>query len=192
MSRRRSALADPPTASGELSRLPRRNLREGTELVSVVRKGRGPWWFGNGGGGRFDLEAPQGTCYLALDLEGAVLEVLGPSRSGAVVSETFFQEREIRRLALPSKRSVANVTSDRAAGFGITLELSTTLDYDLTRAWARAWLRCGLEGVLYWLRHSPAGGPGSRCSRGQASERAGGEVAGRRSRRRTSSDSSGA
>jgi hypothetical protein len=42
-----------------------------------VHDGHGPWWFSSSLEGCFDLPAPDGTCYLASDELGAMLERLG-------------------------------------------------------------------------------------------------------------------
>ncbi|ABG99767.1 hypothetical protein RHA1_ro08723 (plasmid) [Rhodococcus jostii RHA1] len=41
------------------------------------RVSNGPWWFSSSGGGRFDLSAPRGTCYVAFDEATAIRETVG-------------------------------------------------------------------------------------------------------------------
>ncbi len=160
MTRRRQAvsLGWPPQNPGELEGFPRRTLALDLPLWRVVREGRGPWWFASSGFGRFDLPEPRGTCYLAGDEVSALLEAVGPERMGGGISTRFFRRRRIRRLQVPDARSLADLTSRRCAGYGITLEIHTVVPYDRTRAWAEALHRAGAEGLLYSARHDPAGG----------------------------------
>jgi hypothetical protein len=71
-----------PPAPGRLTRLPRRRLETLTLHRIYRRDRRTPWWFASLNPerppmeqGRFDLPAPDGTCYLARAAVGAVLEV---------------------------------------------------------------------------------------------------------------------
>ncbi|MCP3958724.1 MAG: RES family NAD+ phosphorylase [bacterium] len=160
MTRQAVSLAWPPADASELRSFPRRTLPPERRLWRVVRRGRGPWWFGSSGGGRFDLPEPNGTCYLADDELAALLEAVGPDRKGGGISTRFFTDRRIHRLQVPGARSLADLTSRRCAGFGITLEVHTVVPYDRTRAWALGLHRAGAEGLLYLARHDPGGGRG--------------------------------
>ncbi len=162
MTRRRQAisLGRPPQDPSQLRLFPRRALAPDQRLWRVVRRGRGPWWFASSGNGRFDLPEPQGTCYLAADELSALLEAIGPERLSGGISRLFFEDRRIRSLHVPGPRSLADLTSRRCAGFGITLEVHTVVPYDRTRAWALSLRRAGADGVLYFVRHDPAGGKG--------------------------------
>ncbi len=174
MTRRRQtvSLGWPPEDPTKLEGFPRYKLTPERRLWRVVRKGRGPWWFGSDGKGRFDLPEPQGTCYLAGNELAALLEAMGPERLGGGISTRFFHHRRIRRLRLPSARSLADLTSRHGAGFGITLEIHTVVPYDRTRTWAASLRRAGAEGLLYSARHDPAGGE-TVAIFGQAGERKG-------------------
>ncbi len=160
MTRQAVSLSRPPEDPSELEGLPRRALSPERWLWRIVRKGRGPWWFGSSGSGRFDLPAPRGTCYLASDELSALLEVIGPGRMGGGISDRFFENRRIRRLHLPRSKSFADLTSRRCSGFGITLEIHTIVPYERTRAWALSLRQAGADGLLYFVRHDPAGGEG--------------------------------
>jgi hypothetical protein len=122
----------------------------------VVRKGRGPWWFGSTMDGRFDLPEPHGTCYLAVDPLSALLEILGPERRGGIVSANLIAERRIRQLQIPAEIAVADTTVRQASGFGITAEIGTIVPYGRPQAWAARLFQAGLQGILYWLRHDPS------------------------------------
>ena len=154
------SLGSPPKDPHELQTFPRRALTPEQGLWRVVRKGRGPWWFASTGGGRFDLREPEGTCYLATDELSALLETIGPERTDGGISTRFFDDRRIRHLHAPRMRALADLTSRRCAGFGITLEIHTVVPYDLPRAWALSLRRAGLQGLLYFVRHDPAVGKG--------------------------------
>lgn len=162
MTRERQAvsLGWPPENPNALQSFPRRALTPEQGLWRVVRKGRGPWWFGNTGGGRFDLWEPEGTCYLATDELSALLEAIGPARTGGALSTRFFADRRIRHLRVPRTRTLANLTSRRSVGFEITLEIHTVVPYDRPRAWALGLRRAGMHGLFYFVRHDPAGGIG--------------------------------
>lgn len=159
MSRGRQAvrLSPPPVAAEELSGFPRKPLGPDVELFRVVRSGRCPWWFGSTGAGRFDLGPPEGTCYLARDEIGALLEVVGGTgRSGGGVDEGFLAARQLFRSRVPAAHELADLTHRRAAGFGVTAEIGTVTPYDLPRAWAARLREAGVGGLAYWLRHDPA------------------------------------
>jgi hypothetical protein len=116
--------------------------------------GFGPWWFSSDGAGRFDLAPPRGTCYLADDEMGALLEVLGPV---AVVSADWAKRFSVWQLGLPDQCSAADTTVRAARGFGVTAELATVTPYDLPQRWAAAFAAAGYQGVRYRVRHDPGG-----------------------------------
>ncbi len=147
------SLRRPPEDCTGLSRFPRKTISETTALWRVTRKGREPWFFASGMEGRFDLPDPEGTCYLGFDPLAALLEVLAGS---AIVSTTFLEDRRIRKLALPEARTAADMTSARAASYGITLEISTIVPYDIPQQWALCLSRAGRGGIVYFARHDPS------------------------------------
>jgi hypothetical protein len=110
--------------------------------------------------GRFDLPAPSGTCYLASDPLAAVLELLGTDREGGMVAAEFLAERRLRELQAPREFAIADLTSRRVAGYGVTSEIGTLVPYALAQAWAARLYEAGFEGLVYWLRHDPSRGEG--------------------------------
>lgn len=158
--RARPSLAGPPDDVTGLRSFPRAELTTDQDLWRVVRRGRGPWWFNSSGGGRFDLRTPDGTCYLALDELSALLEVVGPDRREGAISRRFLDDRRLRRLQVSGRRSLADLTSRRCAGFGLTLEINTVVPYDLPRAWAASLRKAGADGLRYFVRHDPTAGQG--------------------------------
>jgi RES domain len=151
------------------------------------RAGVGPWWFASDGGGRFDLRAPRGTCYLGEDPLVAVVEALshaGPDGvAGTTIDRADLKVRCLRELRLPVATRTADATDGKALGFGVTREIHDTVDYDMTQGWARAWGAAHFDGVHYLptnhqpvLGHTPwqgpgAQGPGSLAVFGAAGER---------------------
>jgi hypothetical protein len=149
-------LRPPPADAAALAGFPRRTLTPKEDLYRVSRRGRSPWWFSSSGAGRFDLPPPDGTCYVATDELGALLEAVGPDRDGGAVTTEFLAARRLWRLRAPAERSLGDLTARRAAGFGITAEIGTLVPYDLPRAWAARLHGAGWQGLAYWLRHDPA------------------------------------
>ena len=123
----------------------------------IAREGRSPWWFGSSLEGRFDLPEPAGTCYLAGDAVGALLEVLGAERSGGLVAQTFFKGRVLFGLRVPEERQLADLAARASAGYGITLEIHSLVPYTLPQAWAAALHGQGFDGLRYRARHDPGG-----------------------------------
>lgn len=48
------------------------------------------------------------------------------------------------------------MTHSHSRGFGVTGEIHTTADYELTQAWADALHRAEFDGIRYLVRHDPA------------------------------------
>jgi len=154
MSAREQTALGPPPAS--LSGFPTYPLGVETDLFRAHRRDLGPWWFGNDGSGRFDLPAPRGTCYLALDPLSALRERLGPVLGGSqAVPESLLEESVVSRLRLPAPCEVADAQDRAVAGFGVTRELETTVPYAVPQAWARAFDEAGFAGVRYGPRFTP-------------------------------------
>ena len=93
------SIGSPPDPD-DLDGFPAWHVHAGTTLCRVTTSGLGPWWFSSDGQGRFDLEPPRGTCYLADEEVGALLEVLGPI---AVVSTGWARRLVLWYLALPDQ-----------------------------------------------------------------------------------------
>jgi hypothetical protein len=143
-----------PPPADDLVDFPVWHVHAGTVLCRVTSVGLGPWWFSTGGHGRFDLPPPRGTCYLADDEMGALLEVLGPIQ---VVSTGWVRRLRLWHLALPRQCTAADTTVRAARGFGVTAELASITPYDLPQRWAAAFATAGHQGVRYRVRHDPGG-----------------------------------
>ena len=153
MTRQKPSLRLPPT-DGDLRRFPAFTLNKQRELWRVVRDGYGAWWFGSSLEGRFDLPAPKGTCYLASDDLGAMLEILGPDLlPGGLAPQTLLHGRHLATLSVLNDHRLANCVVQRATQW-VTAEISTLTPYTVPQAWSFSWQRNGFQGVRYAARHS--------------------------------------
>ncbi len=151
--RERTAQGPPPA---QLDGFPAYLVGTEVDLFRAHGVDRGPWWFGNDGGGRFDLRAPRGTCYLALDPLSALRERLGPVLGGSqAVPVSLLEAAVVSRLRLVQDREVADVQVRGAASYGVTRELESMVPYAVPQAWARAFDAAGCGGVRYGPRFTP-------------------------------------
>jgi hypothetical protein len=146
-------LAHPPPPAHLKSTFPSRDYTAGTTVFRSHRHGPGPRWFSHSGEGRFDLAAPDGTCYVAESEVVTLLETWGGLQ---VVPSYVAAERDSWRLRLDDGVAVADLTSNLAVQYGVTSEIFTTTDYGLTRLWASAFRQAGFSGIRYWARHDLA------------------------------------
>jgi RES domain-containing protein len=102
---------------------------------------------------RFDLTSPSGTLHLAEQPLGSFLEVF---RDVRLIDEVDIQSRRLSSLRAPRSLRLADCTSQRARGFGLTGEVHVTEDYDRTQRWAAALAGAGYHGIRYYLRHDPS------------------------------------
>ncbi|MGQ0670240.1 MAG: RES family NAD+ phosphorylase [Actinomycetota bacterium] len=148
--RRRRSLTEPPS---ELRWFPGRRLTPRRTLWRIHLNDRCPWWFCSDLECRFDLQAPQGTCYVAEDPLGSFVEVF---TDVALVAEEDVERRRLSALHVPRTLRLADCTHEASRGFGCTGEIHTTIDYDLTQRWARAFAAASFDGIRYFVRHDPA------------------------------------
>ncbi|MFI8567683.1 RES family NAD+ phosphorylase [Rhodococcus sp. NPDC078407] len=140
-----------PKAVSELSgRFPSYVYPAGTELFRSHRAGLGTRWYSSSGGGRFDLEEPGGTCYLAEDEVVTLLEIFGGQ---LVVPRYEVESRAASTITLGSDVTLADLTANTGIAFGVTAEIFSTADYPLTQRWAAAFRAAGFDGLRYWARH---------------------------------------
>jgi hypothetical protein len=152
-----------------LAGFPRTTLRRGLRIFRAAR--HAPWFFCSCGSCRFDLVDPNGTLYVGTDVLVGLLETIGPHLSGGVVSRQFLEQRRIFSRRLSADLPVANLTSRRAAGFGVTNELATMTPYDVPRAWAAALYGTGYAGIRYRTRFDVGTDPCGLALFGDAGER---------------------
>lgn len=163
------ALGEPPGEAGALAGLPAEPLR-GRTLHRVWRM-RGadgaprsdPWWFASvpahqaQAGGRFDLPAPMGTCYLASTAVGSLLEALQMHLVNLPVEE-LVGRRRAEVIAPAGAPPAAKLTAQSVAGqYGITAELWAGRDRSLSHRWALALRRDGWWALYAGLAHDPSG-----------------------------------
>jgi len=162
-------LGAPPAGAGSLAGLPRRALG-GRRLFRVWRHTladggtrTSPWWFAAidpgrpEAGGRFDLTAPMGTCYLATRAVAALLEALQTRLT--LLPRPELAVRRLAELKAPGDApDAAMLTARSVAGrFGITAELWAGRERKITQAWAAALRRDGWWAVYGGISHDPSG-----------------------------------
>lgn len=135
-----------------LARFPQYLLKKSQRLWRVHRRRFSAWYFSSSGSGRFDLEQPYGTCYVATSDILAAVEALGPEFVGRVVPESFFRERVVTAVAAPRPARLANTCVAAAYGFGVTPELATMVPYAVPQRWAAAFHAAGFGGIRYRSR----------------------------------------
>jgi hypothetical protein len=149
--RQTSALRIPPA---DLSEFPRWRLRPDVVLRRAHTVGNSPWWFSSDLSGRFDLVPPNGTCYLATDLDTALRERFGHEliEQGIITFETATRT-QVSLLSVPGARWLANACHRDAAKYGMTRELGTCAPYDVPQAWAAAFQESDRHtGIRYQTR----------------------------------------
>jgi hypothetical protein len=133
---------------------PRRTLRGDAELFRIHRRDRGAWWFSADGSGRFDpVGTGLGACYLTMDPLGAWVEVF---RETLLIDRAELRARALTRVALGRALRLADLTSRRALGFGVTASLGADRRYDASHKFAADAVAAGFDGIRYLVRHDPA------------------------------------
>ena len=160
-------LAEPPAAAGSLHVHPPRTLA-GTELVRVWRKHLPngavralPWWFASApadpfAGGRYDLPAPAGTCYLARTVAGAVLEALQVHLANLPAAE-LAARGAVRAEAPIGMPPAADLTDPAGVQLGLTSAVWAGTDRPLTQRWAAAFRRDGWWALHGGIQHDLTG-----------------------------------
>ncbi len=152
-------LTAPP---GDLSGYPALPARETPQTLFRIARLRdrvtgalnSPWRFSSvpPGASRFDLTAPEGTCYWSDRRYGSWVEVW---RGTGVVDRSDVTRRALF-TATPPKLLLADTLAVAAHSFGGTGELSTLIPYDLPQAWAQALRGNGFSGLVGLCRHDPS------------------------------------
>lgn len=152
MKRRDAGHQQPP---GDLTGFPSRRLTTRRRWSRCHQHVNGTW-FHSSAGGRWDLPEPDGTCYLAENDRGAVLEVVGPDLyDQGFVTEGFLRQRAVSTVSLSQRPVVADLLDAEVSTFGVTAELSGAIDYAQTQQWARAFRASEHDGIVYGLRFRP-------------------------------------
>lgn len=107
--------------------------------------------------GRFDLPAPEGTCYFGDSERAAAMERVGRfTTKHQPVPADLIADRIVTKVnanLLPQE--AANLTSPRAGVIGVTGELFTMWDYTIPQQWALTIRRFGHNALLYTPRFTP-------------------------------------
>lgn len=155
MSRQRVGLRAP--RPGDAAAVPQTSRRRPLYRCCATRHTQ-PWWFStrsdNPAPGRFDLNAPEGTCYLALSPAAAIVErttdpdqLQDPVLSlEALAALTVWEAPDV-----PAARSKLADTT-RPSVPTLTAEVATIVPCTLSWAWADAFAAAGRSGVLYVAR----------------------------------------
>ncbi len=137
-----------------LKGFPRRTLRGDRTVYRIHKSTRSPWWFSCSGEGRFDpLGTELGACYLAEAPLGAWVEVF---RKRQLLAEAEIPGRSLLAVTLGRDLRLADITSRRALGFGVTATLGAGEQFHDSQAFAKQAANDGFDGVRYLLRHDPA------------------------------------
>ncbi|WP_197021555.1 RES family NAD+ phosphorylase [Cellulomonas sp. HZM] len=146
-------------ADRDLSGFPRKNLPAGRRWYRQHGPA-GPWFFDSSTQGRFNLDSPRGTLYLASTPEGAARERIGFDLAATGwVPAGLVRDRVMSVLDLSVTCTVAYLTAGSALEWGVVSnELATTDDYALTRSWACAFDAAGFDGLWGRLRFSAGRG----------------------------------
>lgn len=148
-----SPLVQPPTDPDQLKTFPRRILPLDKPLFRIHRLSREPWWFSHDMSGRFDLTNPAGTCYVAESRLGAFIEAFKEIND---LLDADIAERRISIVHVPRSMILADCTSKKIRGFGITGSIHSREEYELPQKWAAAFAGAGFEGVRYKVSHDPS------------------------------------
>lgn len=150
---RNDVAQQPPRAGLDLTGFPDGGQPE-EAMFRAHLKEFGPWFFASHPRGRFNLEEPNGTCYFAEDIETAVREYFGPLIRRNEISAKAAAVLRVSRVFPPEDATYAHVSGQGAARFGVTSELTTMGDYEVTRAWAEAFNE-RVNGLRYNSRFNP-------------------------------------
>lgn len=119
-----------------------------------------PWFFCNrtddpATAGRFDLERPRGTCYLAREPIGALFERLcDPEDLDRVISYPLLERLSVWTGTLQIDGDIADATHP---GSRITTELRTMTPYEVPWSIADVLAKIGRAGLQWVLRFHPSG-----------------------------------
>jgi hypothetical protein len=137
-----------------LDGFPRRTLRGDRTIHRIHRSTTASWWFSSDGSGPFDpVGAGLGACYLAERPLGAWVEVF---RKSMLLAEGEISARSLFSVELGRDLRLADVTSRRALGFGVTASVGAGEDYRESQAFAAGAVDAGFHGIRYLVRHDPA------------------------------------
>ena len=141
--------------TGDADGIPRVSATDVWHRCVAVRHDQ-PWWFStrtdNPAPGRFDLEEPDGTCYLAASAVAALVETLADPDAETPIRPTIEELQALRVWSgdLEGPPEVADTTVLSLPG--VTEELNSVTPYELPWAWVDEISNSGAEGLVYTAR----------------------------------------
>ncbi len=141
-----------PDDRESLRHCPPAELEPGDTVWRTHDRDKGPWYFSDEG--RFGLERPAGTCYVATDPLTSICEKV--IRGRIELEPADLAGKVIRELPIPKSFVLADAPS--AARLGLGRSFSTETPYDTCRDWAAAFYGVGFRGIAYWPSHDPRRG----------------------------------
>lgn len=123
----------------------------------------GPWFFSSapaddeqGPGGRWEVQAPDGTCHTGTGTAAALWERFGPDfHDLGFVPQDSVARTKVIFLDLDTSKRIADLQGPAGPRLGVTGELSTTGNYDMTQVWAQAAHDIGWDGIKAASRFAP-------------------------------------
>jgi hypothetical protein len=125
----------------------------------IHRTRHAPLHFGRTPRGRFDAPAGEfGVLYVARDAHGAFIETFGHETGVRYVTEKEVGSRAIALISTRRPFRLADLRGEGLARMGADARITSGIDYDLSRRWARAIHDHPRkpDGILYRARHDPA------------------------------------
>jgi hypothetical protein len=108
-------------------------------------------------GGRFDLPAPDGTCYFGTTAAAATLEGLQDLLGTGLLHRSVLERLSLAEVTAPAAAPVAaKLTTARATALGVTAALWAGTDRALTQRWATALHRVW-DALYAGIQHDPTG-----------------------------------
>lgn len=124
---------------------------------------RGPWYFSSaptehesGPGGRWELADPHGTCHTGTGASAALWERFGTDYHDlGFVPQDAVERTSVTFVELNTDIRIADLQGPSAPSLGVTSELATTSDYEMTRAWAEGAWKAGWNAIKAASRFAP-------------------------------------
>lgn len=134
-------------------------LRKGTFVYRAHPADRKPLWFESTEHSRFNLPAPNGTCYMSRDANTAIEGMLiGFAGQGRNISEAHVDAFAVTRMMVTYGYRLANISTAKAKSFGVRTELTRSVSmHQTTKLWASTFAAAGFHGISYTHRFSAPG-----------------------------------
>ena len=124
---------------------------------------RWPWYFSSaptehesGPGGRWELADPHGTCHTGTGASAALWERFGTDYHDlGFVPQDAVERTSVTFVELNTDIRIADLQGPSAPSLGVTSELATTSDYEMTRAWAEGAWKAGWNAIKAASRFAP-------------------------------------